>query len=156
MLSAAVNAVIVDGIGVGTIVNDDPVLGVSSLVPAHAKVEVHERIALDLTWTHPQAWRNLRFIDVRIVDDRGVVLSVRFHEGRDTLRRLETSGATLDLAESGIVTSSVPSVTLRLQLRFKPSAAGRRYRVEAAATDDAGNGQGFETVGTLEVRRERR
>jgi len=154
VLSAAVNAVIVDGTGVGTIVNDDPVLGVSSLVPTHATVEVHERVALDLTWTHPQAWRNLRFIDVRIVDDRGVVLSVRFHEGRDRLKGLDTSAAaTLDLAESGILTSSVPSVTLRFQVRFKPSAAGRRYRVEAAATDDAGNRQGFEQVGTLEVRR---
>jgi hypothetical protein len=54
------------------------------------------------------------------------------------------------------VKSSVASVTLRLQVRFKPSAAGHRYRVEAAATDDAGNQQGFEQVGTLEVRRERR
>ena len=52
--------------------------------------------------------------------------------------------------------SSVPSVTLRFQVRFKPSAAGRRYRVEAAADDDAGNQQGFEPVGTLEVRGERR
>jgi hypothetical protein len=36
---------------------------------------------------------------------------------------------------------------------FKPSAAGRLYRIEAAATDDAGNQQGFERVGTLAVRR---
>ena len=38
-------------------------------------------------------------------------------------------------------------------MSFKPSAAGRLYRVEAAATDDAGNQQGFEQVGALEVRR---
>ena len=172
VLSAPANAVIVDGTAVGTIVNDDPVLGVTALVPESATIDVRERIALDLTWTHPEAWRKLRSIDLKIADDRGVVLWVRLHEGRDTLslvhaaggghgaeaahghpRRLETSAATLSLTESGIVKNETLSVTLRVAVSFKPSAAGRVYRVEAAATDDAGNQQGFERVGTLKVRR---
>ena len=164
VLSAPVNAVIVDGTAVGTILNDDPALGVTVLVPETASIAIHERLALDLTWTHPEAWRTLRSIDLRIVDDRGAILWVRFHEGRDTLslvhspgkgdgRQLEAPAATLHLAESGIVASDTASVTLRFEVSFKPSAAGRVYRVEAAASDDAGNQQGFERVGTLEVRR---
>jgi hypothetical protein len=172
VLSTPVNAIVVDGTGVGTIVNDDPVLGVTTLVPQTATIAVDERLALDLTWTHPENWRNLRSIDLRIVDGRGVVLWARFHEGRDTLSlvhgaddrsghgsangrvpRLETSAATLHVAVSGIVNSGTESVTLRFEVSFKSAAAGRVYRVEAAAIDDAGNQQGFEQVGTLEVRR---
>jgi len=36
-------------------------------------------------------------------------------------------------------------------LRFKPKAAGRTFSVEAFATDDFGNEQGFDPVGTLGV-----
>ena len=96
---------------------------------------------------------------------------MRFHEGPDTLglvnaangkpgprmapgrpSRLETSAATLHLAASRVIGGGPRSVTLSLQVSFKPQAAGRAYRVEAFATDDAGNQQGFDPVGTLTVR----
>jgi hypothetical protein len=44
-----------------------------------------------------------------------------------------------------------PSVTLNLALSFKPRAAGRVFRVEAFATDDFGNQQGFDEAGAIGV-----
>ena len=76
------------------------------------------------------------------------------HESENRLSgRLETSAATLYLTESGIVKKDTQSVTVRFEVSFTPSAAGRRSWVEAAAIDDGGNQQGFERVGALEVRR---
>src|SRR2546428_534509 len=43
------------------------------------------------------------------------------------------------------------TATIDFNLSFKPEAAGRTFSVEAFATDDAGNQQGFESVGTLTV-----
>lgn len=67
--------------------------------------------------------------------------------------RLETSAATMYLAESSVIGGGPtgPSVLLDFSLSFKPPAAGRTYRVEAFATDDFGHEQGFETLGTLTV-----
>ena len=46
-----------------------------------------------------------------------------------------------------------PSVLLNLNLSFKPKAAGRVFRVEAFATDDDGNQQGFDEAGIIGVLR---
>ena len=43
------------------------------------------------------------------------------------------------------------TATIDFSLSFKPEAAGRTFSVEAFATDDAGNQQGFESVGTVTV-----
>jgi hypothetical protein len=42
-------------------------------------------------------------------------------------------------------------VTIEYSLSFKPQAAGHTFSVEAFAIDDAGNQQGFESVGTITV-----
>ena len=43
------------------------------------------------------------------------------------------------------------TVTIDFSLSFKPEAAGRTFSVEAFAIDDAGNQQGYESVGTIAV-----
>ena len=58
---------------------------------------------------------------------------------------------TLDLQESTGGGPPGRTVTIEYSLSFKPQAAGRTFSVEAFATDDAGNQQGFESVGTLTV-----
>src|SRR5207302_7133670 len=83
-LSSPTNAVLKDSIGAGIIINDDPLIGVSSLTPATATVQVHEQINLALTWTHPQRWRLLHTVDLRIIDDQGSILLVRFDEPTNT------------------------------------------------------------------------
>jgi hypothetical protein len=48
-----------------------------------------------------------------------------------------------------------PGVLLTLPLSFKPSAAGRTFRVEVAASDDLGNEDPFVEAGTLTITRGR-
>jgi len=169
------NAVIADGQGVGTIVNDDLLFGTFALTPADATVAVHERLTYTLTWTvtPPLNWHDLQTVQLRISDDEGTILWVSFKEADGTLRLLneaghevgpafrpghkgplETSAATLYLRDSRVQGSGPtgPSVILTLDLSFKPRAAGRTYLVEVLATDDAGTEQ-IESAGTLTVAR---
>jgi hypothetical protein len=74
---------------------------------------------------------------------------------------LQTRYAALDLGETtvGPVNGALgfgpnsPTVRLDLAFRFKPSAAGKTYRVEVAARDDLGNEDPFTLAGTLTVSR---
>ena len=143
-------------------------------MPPEAIVEVGERFIYGVKWTHPERWRLLDTIDICITDDEGDLLCVRFDEPSNTYslfnpsnerfmrpalpgsRTLfETSAATMDLQVSSVVGTGLegPSVTLNLGLRFKPKAAGRLFRVEAFATDDFGNQQGFDEAGIIGVLR---
>jgi hypothetical protein len=159
-------------IGTCTILNDDSIVGVIEGIPAEALVAVGERFIYGIKWTHPQRWRLLDTVDIRITDDDGDVLYVRFDEPSNTYSLLEpanqrfmrpalpgsrtlfeTPAVTMDVKESSVVGTGPqgPSVTLNLALRFKPKAAGRVLRVEAFATDDFGNQQGFDQAGTIGV-----
>jgi hypothetical protein len=75
-----------------------------------------------------------------------------FHPGHHG--PLQSSGATLHLRESSVQGSGPtgPSVTLTLDLSFKPQAAGRTFLVEVLAIDDAGH-EPIEPAGTLTVTR---
>lgn len=44
-----------------------------------------------------------------------------------------------------------PTINLTVTLRFAPAAASETYLVDAAATDDAGEVQDFDTVGSISV-----
>jgi hypothetical protein len=171
-LSAPTNIIIQDSSGVFSLINDDPLIGVSELTPSDVAIGVGERMNFSLTWTHPERWRLLQTIDFRISDDDGAILWLRFDEPSNTFsvlnsasgnfgqgvapgspQRFETNAATLYLEDSAVQGSGPtgPSVKLTYSVSFKPKAAGRTYRVEVFATDDFGNQQGFDQVGTLRV-----
>ena len=161
----------------GTIRNDDlnvvcclVAVGEAQLTPENSEVSVGEPVDLALTWTHPVGWRKLNSLDLLLVDDEGEVLVTRWHEAENSFslfnqaagrflrtsvagspRRFETSAATLFLQESTGGGPPGQTVTINYSLSFKPQAAGRTFSVEAFATDDAGNEQGFESVGTITV-----
>src|SRR5262249_6408424 len=161
------NATIARRQGVGTIVNDDFVVGLGTfdLAPPNATVAVGEHLQYALTWTVPAgSWRDLQSVELRIGDD-GSALWVRFDEATGTLRlvartstrlgpacapgspnRLETSHATLYLAGSSVQGSGPagPSVTLTLDLSLKPQAAGQAFPVEVRATKHDGQVQDFD------------
>jgi hypothetical protein len=173
LLTNPTNAVLKDGVAVGTILNDDPQVGVSEMNPSAASAEVAERVNLVLRWTHPERWRLLDTIDFRIIDDQGSVMWVRFSEPANTFslfnpisgtygspvipgspQPFETNAATMYVEDSRVQGSGPtgPSVVLTYSLSFKALAAGRVFRVEAFATDDFGNQQGFDVVGTVSIR----
>ena len=174
LADATPNAVIVNGTGRCTIVNDDSTtvtrVGTAALDPEESVVQVGEAVDLRLTWTHPVGWRKLDSVDLLLVDDQGEVLAVRWHEtenafslfnpaadrfvrtdAAESSRRFETSAVTLDLEQSTGGGPPGQTVTIDFSLNFKPHAAARTFSVEAFATDDASNQQGFESVGTITV-----
>jgi hypothetical protein len=106
-------------------------VGTLELTPAAATVAVHERLTYTLTWTGPPPlnWHNLESVQLRI-----------------------SASATLNLHDSRVQGSGPtgPSVTLTLDVSFKPPAAGLSYLVEVLATDDAGHEQ-IQPAGTLTV-----
>jgi hypothetical protein len=65
----------------------------------------------------------------------------------------ETALFALDPAATVVRTAPGPTVTLALPLRVKQAAAGRTFRVEGAATDDFGDDQPFEPLGTVTIAR---
>jgi hypothetical protein len=174
LTDATTNAVIVNGTGRCTILNDDGTtrtqIGTAALTPEGSVVAVGEPVNLSLTWTHPIGWRKLDSVDLLLVDDEGEVLAARWHEAENSFslfnpaadrftrtaqagspRPFETSAVMMDL--QGGTGGGPPGQTVAIDYRltFKPHAAGRTFSVEAFATDDAGNPQGFESVGTITV-----
>jgi hypothetical protein len=141
---------------------------------------VHERLNYAFTWTVPEPsnWHDLDSLQLRIRDGAETILWVHFDEASNSFSlvkeasgrlgrafpagspaRLQSPQATLHLADTSVTpVSSVlgsgptsPSVTLNLALSFKPSARGRTFRVEVAASDDLGNEDPFALAGTLTV-----
>jgi hypothetical protein len=134
---------------------------------------VHERINYAFTWTvpAPMNWRDLDTLRLRIRDLDDVILSLVFDEATQTFAlvnehdnvgpafpagsnaRLQSSQATLYLADSSVVGSGPtgPSVTLNLSLGFKPQAAGKTFLVEVGASNDAGEEDTFTPAGSLTV-----
>ena len=152
----------------------DLATGTFDLTPTDATVAVGERLTYAFTWTVPDPlnWHDLQLLQLRISDDDGSILWVKFDEASNTFslfneatgqfgsggapgshHSLQTPQATLYLAETSVVASGQtgPSVTLNLSVSFKPQAAGHTFRVEVAASDDNGNADDFTQAGTLTV-----
>jgi hypothetical protein len=147
-------------------------VGVSALSPASGTSTVGVTTTFSLRWTHPERWRDLTSLDLRLRDEQGIVLWARFTEGvtgtfslldedgkvvqsgvPGERRVLETPGARLDLAASSFIGSGPagPDVTVHFAVAFEPIAAGRTYAVELLAREDSGNTQGPDRVGTWTV-----
>jgi hypothetical protein len=173
-LRSPVNAELGDSTGRATIVEGSGNTGTFLLSPTDATVAVDERLIYTYTWTvpEPRSWRQLRTVDLRIRDGKGIVVWVRFDEATNTLalahkesgkfgpglppgspERLKVAGAELHLAETTAVGSGPtgPSVTLTLSLSVKSRSKDGPFLVEVAAADDLGNQDDFVTAGTLTV-----
>lgn len=174
-LSSPAGAVLRNAFGTGTILNDDPQVGIASMSPTELTVDVLTPFTIDLTWIHPERWRLLDEIEFRIVDDTDTAMWVKFEEngtelpfrhynvksrkygdpvlpGSDVI--FDTNLAKMFVANSVVIGSGPtgPSATVRPSLQFKPKARGRTFRVELFVSDDLGNQQGWEHVGNIIVR----
>jgi Calx-beta domain len=165
-------APLADAVGVGTILNDDDLrVGVPALSPADPVTAPEELTMLTLRWVHPERWRALRTVDLRLVDDEGPVLWTRFDEAANTFAVCDAAGAcgegvppgvgapiggdraTFHPAESDVQGSGPtgPSVDLVFAFSLDRSLGGRVLRVETAATEDSGEAQAFLPIAYLEV-----
>jgi large repetitive protein len=163
-----------DAQGLGTITNDDAGAGTFVLSPDDATVEDGDGVTYTLEWTVPDPlnWHDLTSLDLRLRDEQGIAIWLRWDEadnffhlvnptGRATggggapgdARVLSGKMARLDLATSSVVGSGPtgPGVTLTLDLSFKSNARGHTFMVEVAGLDDQGHQDAFMEVGTLTV-----
>jgi len=148
--------------------------------PGQSNVKANDVTNYAFTWAVPEPlnWHNLDTLELRVMDGSSPILDVRFREAGNVVSvrneatgefgpefpvgsnaRLQTRYATLDLGGTtvGPVTTPLgtgpnsPIVQLVLPLRFKPSAAGKTYLVDVAATDDLGHQDPFAVAGTITV-----
>jgi hypothetical protein len=152
-------------------------LGTWSLAPVEATVRAGEPLTYRLIWTVPEGrgWRSLDTLQLRLADDEGTALWLRFQEvagapgvfsvvdrrngnvgpsfAPGSPNRLESDAATVDLADASVAGPPGRQVTLILPLSFKPLAVGHTYDVLVLATDDSDEVQGFHRAGTVAVSR---
>jgi hypothetical protein len=147
--------------------------GTFALTPEHSAVAGNDHLTLALQWKVPAGgWRVLRDVELRLRDEDGVALWVKFDEAANTFSLFnphsgrfgpgKTPGdagvlsdgyATLHLQTSSVQAAgpTAPSVLITLDVSFHHSAAGRHFVVEAAASDDLGHADPFAFAGTVDV-----
>lgn len=167
-LSNARGAVIETPQALGSILNDD--VGVSNLTPAHTGIAVGERLPLTLHWLHPEDWRLLNTTDLRLRGGGEILAWLRFDEAANTFSLVDPESgqagtgvrpgtdvdfavtlATVFIGDSTWIEPSVDHIDITWTFGFAARAAGRVYNVETAATDDRGNLQPFESIGSVAV-----
>jgi CSLREA domain-containing protein len=152
-----------------------PNLGTFTLTPSDGTAHIGEHLTYTFAWTVPfGGWRSLDSLYVVLRDANGTALWLRFHEvagNGSTLNlvdpkdlkegpsftfgspnRLETDAATVYLANSTLNgPAGSDTVTLTMDLGFKPQALGRTFDVQVLAANDAGDFEGFVEAGSLKV-----
>jgi len=151
-----------------------PSVGTAQGTPFVKTAEVNEAAPYSVQWTvpAPQNWHSLDTLIVRLVDEQGEILRLRWDESDNTFSqfnphtgrfsdparagspaRFESPAVTLLLEDSEVIGSGPtgPSVLLNLNLKFKPQAAGRTFNVELQARDDSGETQKWDLAGRINV-----
>ena len=151
-----------------------PAVGDAECTPFATTAVVNDPASTSVRWAVPGSanWHSLDTVDIRLIDDAGEILQVRWKEASNSFvlynpdsvhyeepvspgssERFERPDVAMLLSDTSIVGSGPdgPSVLLNLGLRFKPQAAGRIFRVEARASDKSGTAQGWTSAGTIAV-----
>jgi len=162
--------------GIAVIKNDDTlpptIPGIGALAPHDGVTAVDQPTPLTLTWTNPIRWRDLTTLDLRLRSASGIALWLRFDEAANTIAQIRPNDVSLgaafppgsadELRGNGVTEilqdrtaqasgPEAPTVDVTFVLRFDDSTAGATYLVDAAAIDDAGDVEPFDTIGTISV-----
>lgn len=150
-------------------------VGISTLTPTKTATGPGETVVYKLDWVHPDRWRVLDTLHLRLVNDEGVAIWARFRESGEDLmlgllgddgtfvegragepRMLTSSAGSLDLSKSAVQGSGPdgPSVSVTFALVPSEATRGQVFRVELLATDDLGHAQGFEPAGEIAIGQE--
>jgi len=151
-----------------------PAVGDAECAPFATTTAVNDLATAGLRWTVPGTanWHSLDAVDIRLIDDAGEILQVRWNEATNEFlfydpdsrqyrghvrpgsnERFERPEVAMLLLHTQVIGSGPqgPSVFLNLGLQFKPKAAGRVFQVEARASDKPGTAQGWTSAGTITV-----
>jgi hypothetical protein len=124
-------------------------VGRLQLMPRTVTADARKWARMTLRWTHPNSWRELRRIQVRLYrgDARLGTIDVRPQS-----RRLSARGVEI-MANRSLLTRSDKTVTARLGMKFPRSLAGTDIRVAVEATDVHGHTQLDPDAGRIRVAR---
>ena len=124
-------------------------VGKARMAPQVVAAKAGGSATLDVSWTHPQSWRDLRNVMVRLLRGTKQLAMINVSPRDGSLR---ADGA-VELARGSRVTRHGNTVHAKLALRVDRSLAGQTLRVDVAATDRDGRTQTEPDTGALRVTR---
>ena len=147
-------------------------VGTFRLTPTRTAARPGSTVHLHITWITPRRWRDLRTVELKLLDGRRLAGRVRFRNdgsktgrlslgagsGQPGAQRVLTSGPlSLLLAQSHVHTSGPTgkTVTIDLALRVGQQLTGHTLTLQLGATNRHGTKQPFRRAGTLAIRRKR-
>ncbi len=134
----------------GTVRNCESVqVGVLRLADKTIEAAANKPSPVLLSWRHPDGWRNLRTVTLRLMDDQQPVGEVVI---RPRGKRVTAEGVA-KLARGTRLTQSGKTVTAKLGLRIDSAMAGRTLDLEVEATDTRGRRQLERAAGSIRVAR---
>ena len=123
-------------------------VGTLALTPKVSAVEAGKTARLRLSWSHPESWRKLRAVTLRLrVGDR-IVGRVAIQPRRE---RIAGAGAVELVRRATRLGHDGQTVTARLALRLDESLAGRTLTADVQATDVRGRRQLERDAGKVRV-----
>jgi hypothetical protein len=121
-------------------------VGRLALSPRTVTTDAGKRVRMNLRWTHPKTWRDLRRIQVRL------------YRGTERIGTLELSprdkrvlAASAAVRISARVSHTAKTLTARLAMTFPSSLAGASLRLAVEATDLHGHTQLERDAGRIRV-----
>jgi len=135
--------------GEGTVKGCESVqVGVLRLTPEAVRTEAGKPARLVLSWRHPQSWRKLRTVALRVTQDGLPVGEVTINPRNG---RMTDKGAVRLVRRASRIAHDGKTASARLAVRVDPSLAGRRLRLEVEATDVRGRRQLERNAGSIRV-----
>ena len=121
-------------------------VGKLALTPKVLTAEAGAAAKLRMSWSHPESWRKLRTVQLRLRMRRQVVGRVTIRPGRD---RVADDGV-VRVKRARILTEG-KTVTAKLALRLDKSLAGQTLSADVEATDRRGARQVERDAGKVRV-----
>jgi hemolysin type calcium-binding protein len=125
-------------------------VGTLRLAPTTLRARAGKPARVRLSWRHPDGWKQLRIVELRLVRDRAPVGEISI---RPSAKRVSADGAVRLVRKHTRLTRNGKTVTARLAVRLDKSLAGRTMRVEVEATDRRGARQVERDAATVRVAR---
>jgi len=138
-----VNEKSIQGIQVRTV---EPV-GHLRLAPRALRSRAGHTARLTMSWKHPNAWRDLRSVELRLHRGKQAVGLINARPGSGRL----TGRGAVDLMPGSRLSHHGRWITAKLALRLSKSLAGADLRVDVRATDRDGHRQLERDAGVIHV-----
>ena len=123
-------------------------VGTLDLSPKRLQVESGKIVRLRLSWRHPEGWKQLRKIELRLTREGAPVGEITIHTRAG---RIADGGATEVLPKRTRLTREGKTVTARLAVRVAEKLAGQELAAEVEATDVRGKRQLERNAGTVRI-----